>query len=361
MNKLYYEKLINMMQLEGIDAFLVVPSEELMFIAGFSPYLCERFQGLFIKQNGDHFYFCNQLSKEEVEDHLPPEKVYGWYDYENFTDVLAEVLDKEDMLNKRIGVNSTARAFNILDIMEEVPVTFFNGKTQLESIRLVKSKEEIEFLKEAAKRTDSVMEETLTFIKPGVSESEIIDKVNELFIKKEMVPEFAIIATGPNAALPHYSGSERVVQEKDVVLLDIGGKYKGLCSDMTRTVFVGGMTEEELIAYHAVLDSINKGIEMVSVGVEAKTVDAEARKIIEETGYGNFFKTRLGHGIGYSVHEAPYINGNNDLCLGEGMAFSIEPGIYLKDKFGIRIEDIVIIEEGKGVPINKMTRDPIIL
>ncbi|MFZ7132840.1 MAG: M24 family metallopeptidase, partial [Eubacteriales bacterium] len=187
------------------------------------------------------------------------------------------------------------------------------------------------------------------------------ERVKCLFEEKDMVCEFAIVACGPHTALPHYSGTQGVVKTKDVVLMDIGGKYKGLTSDMTRTVFVGGASEEEVEVYNTVLESNKKGISMANRGIVAKEVDNAARKIIDEKGYGEYNPTRLGHGIGYSVHEAPYITGYNNLILENGMAFSIEPGIYMKDKFGVRIEDIVIIEDGKAVRLNNFTKEMIII
>ncbi|MBV1758576.1 MAG: Xaa-Pro peptidase family protein [Dethiosulfatibacter sp.] len=361
MNERYMGKLIDLLKKNDLDAILLIPSEELQFLAGFSPHLCERFQGLFIKKNGENFYFCNMLTKDELEGLLPDNRVFTWSDIEIFTDVLQPVLEKEGLIGKRIGVNSTARAFNILDIMQKIDVSFINGKSLLEDIRLIKTQDEIRDMKEAARRTDMVMEEIFEFIKPGMTEGEISDEVKKCFDKQGMVQEFAIVASGPNCALPHYSGNDRVIENKDVVLLDIGGKYNGLCSDMTRTVFVGGVTERETIAYNIVLEATLKGIETVKKGVMAKEIDSAARNVIIENGFGNYFTTRVGHGIGYSVHEAPYINGNSELLMEDGMAFSIEPGIYIKNQFGIRIEDIVLVENGKGVSLNKVTKDLIIL
>ena len=361
MNERYVGKLIELLKKNDLDAMLLVPSEELKFLAGFSPYLCERFQGLFIKKNGGYFYFCNQLTKDELEGLVPDDKVYAWSDNEIFTDALKPVFEKEELLGKRIGINSTARAFNILDIMKTMDVIFLNGKSLLEEIRIIKTQDEIQNMKEAARRTDLVMEEIFGFIRPGLTEGEISEEVRKSFERNGMAPEFAIVASGSNCALPHYSGNDRVIEKKDIVLLDIGGKYNGLCSDMTRTVFVGGVTEKEAIAYNTVLEATLKGIETVKVGAMAKEIDTAARNVIKENGFDRYFTTRVGHGIGYSVHEAPYINGNSDLLMENGMAFSIEPGIYIKNQFGIRIEDIVLVENGVGVSLNTATKELIVL
>lgn len=361
MNKEYMKKLVDSIKESSIDAMFIAPSEELMFLADFSPHICERIQGLFVKEDGDYFYFCNALTRDEVEENLPIEKIFPWYDNSGFLNKLEETLKEKDLLGKTIGVNSTARAFNILEVMENIDVKFTNGKSILEDMRIIKTEEEIEYLKVAARKTDKVIEKAIQFIKPGMTEGDIVEKIEELFIEEGMVNEFAIASCGPHTALPHYSGTEGVVQEKDVVLMDIGGKYKGLTSDMTRTIFVGGVTEEEEKIYNLVLEANIRGEARAFKGTKAKEVDEAARATIEEGGYGEYFTTRVGHGIGYSVHEAPYITGFSNLVLDNGMAFSVEPGIYIKNKFGVRIEDIVIIENGKPTVINNFTRELIVV
>jgi Xaa-Pro dipeptidase len=361
LNKIYFDKTVEVINKNELDAMLIIPSEELEFLMDFSPSLCERFQGLFIKKSGEYFYFCNALTRDELEGYVPEDSVYYWYDNSGFLDYLEEVLAKEDLVCGRIGVNSTARAFNILEISDNIDVTFTNGKSVLEDIRIIKSPEEIEKLKIAASRTDKVMEEIWKYIKPGISEGQIVTKLDELFSNQDMAMEFAIVASGPNAAMPHYSGTDRVIEEMDRVLLDIGGKYQGLCSDMTRTVFVGGITDRDRRLYEIVRDSYKKGLDYAVKGRMAREIDKAAREVIEDNEYGQYFPTRLGHGIGYSVHEAPYITGFSDLKIDNGMVFSIEPGIYIKDDIGIRIEDIVIVEDGIGHPINKASKDIIIV
>ena len=361
MNDKYVAKLSSILKDNGLDAMLVVPSEELLFLAGFSPMLCERFQGLFIKDDGDWFYFCNLLTKDDALEYFPEEKVYTWFDNDGFIDDLKKVMDEKCLTGKKIGLNSTARAFNILDIIKNINVEFINGKGFLEEMRIIKSSRDIENLKEASRRTDIVMESIISEIKPGMTELDIVERLDLLFADNGMDMEFAIIATGPNSALPHHESGNRKIENKDIVLMDIGGKYNDVYSDMTRTVFVGGATKKEIEIYNLVLQAQMKGIECAGAGIEAKTVDGAARSVIEDKGYGQYFTTRLGHGIGYSVHEGPYIAGYNDLELKDGMAFSIEPGIYMKDEFGVRIEDLVIIEDGNGNSINSASKELIVL
>ncbi len=361
MNQYYFDKLIKTLELNDLDGILVVPSEELRFLFGFSPSLCERFQGMFVLKSGEYFYVCNELTKDEVNEYLDLSNIYAWHDNEGWLPQMEQVALKYDLMHKRIGVNSSARAFNILDLEQKLSIRFVNGREVLESIRLIKNNQEIELLKEAAKRTDHVMAQSIQWIKPGMTEGQIDEFIRKEFEKQKMTVDFAIVASGPNSALPHYSGKDRMIQNQDVVLIDIGGKYQGLSSDITRTIFVGKASEKQILAYQAVLEATLAGIEAAKKGVAAKNIDFAARERIENHGYGAYFTTRLGHGIGYSGHEGPYINGTNSLIIDNGMAFSIEPGIYIKGQFGIRIEDIVVVEEGQGVPINHITKDMIII
>ncbi|MBS7527489.1 aminopeptidase P family protein [Fusibacter paucivorans] len=360
MNNLFIDKLCRIMKTRHIDAMLIAPSEELQFLFGFLPFFCERFQGMFIKQNGDYFYFCNLLTRDEVLEILPSDKVYTWYDQVQFTEPLLEVLKDKGLDQGIIAVNTTVRAFNIIEMTKALPIQFVNGRSILEEIRLHKTDEEIQMLKEASKRTDWVMAQIIDAIRPGVTEGELIDLTKASFESQGMTTAFAIIATGPNAALPHYSGRDRTIEARDVVLMDIGGFYKGLCSDITRTVFVGTPTEEMKAIYQIVKSANEAGIEASKNQVKACDVDTAGRHVIEAAGYGNQFITRLGHGIGYANHEGPYINGYNTLPLDNRMCFTIEPGIYLKGRFGVRIEDIVIMENGTPTVITHYPKDILI-
>ncbi len=362
MREEYLDRLVKLINEKNYDAAFIAPSEDMDFLLGHSPNLCERFQGLFVTNEGEYFYICNLLTVDEIREVLGKKtKVYGWFDGDIFTDTVERAFRDYNLIGKTIAVNSTSRAFNILEITNKINVKFVNGKSLMEEIRIIKSDEELNGLRRAAEITDQVFTELRTFIKPGMKEADIQNKINESFIEKGAEPGFAIVASGYNSALPHYTGNDRIIQEKDIIIIDFGCKYNNFCSDMTRTVFVGGISEEEKKVYDLVLKANIAGESKVKEGVIASNVDKAARQIINQAGYGKYFTTRLGHGIGYSVHEAPDIKGSNHRELEQGMAFSIEPGIYMKDKFGIRIEDIVVISKNGREVINKSPKELIIL
>lgn len=358
MRKKYLDRLVGLLNNSNMDAILIAPSEEMEFIMGHNTHICERFQALIIKRDGSYFYICNLLTVGEIQDVLGPDiPVYGWFDGDEFTDTVKLAFEENDLIGKTIGVNSTERAFLILQIMESVDVKFVNGKPILEEMRMIKDEEEIANLRMAAHITDESFEELLKFIKPGIKEIDISNKMNEIFKAKGADVGFTMVCSGPNSSYPHYAGDQRVIQEKDIIILDWGCKYNNMCADMSRTVFVGGISEEEKKIYDIVLKSQLAGEAAAVEGAYIPDIDRASRQIIEEEGYGDYFFTRLGHGIGYSVHEAPDIKASNKRNLEKGMVFSIEPGIYIAGKVGMRIENIVAITENGTEILNQASNE----
>ena len=193
MSKDYIEKLVVSLNRNNIEAALIVPSEELKFLSGHSPSLCERFQGMFVKNDGSYFYFCNLLTRDEASDAYGESNVYFWNDNDIFTEVLSEVLEAKCLLKSTIAVNKSAHAFNVLESIEKVDVNFINGKSIFEEMTLLKTQEEFELMRYSAGIADRVIKKAIEYIRPGMLEGEIIEKVNELFIDEGGVPDFAII------------------------------------------------------------------------------------------------------------------------------------------------------------------------
>jgi Xaa-Pro dipeptidase len=362
MNRYYYDKLVNQMAREGMDAMLLAPSFELDFIMGNSPLLCERFQALFIKKDGSCFYICNLLSASEVRRMLGADvPVYQWFDGDDYLDVVRRAFSEQGLLGGVIGVNTTAQVNNILQIAQALNVSFKPGRGLLQEIRMIKTPEEIAGLREAAHRADRVFQEVLHFIRPGMHEYEIKNKIAALFTELEMPVNGSTVASGPNSSYPHYVDKQRVIEEKDILLLGFGGVYKGLYADMSRTVFVGGVTEEERKVWQLVKDANLAGIAAAHEGAFIPDVDKAARDVIEQAGYGRYFTTRLGHGIGYEEHEAPDIKKSNPRFMERNIAFSIEPGVYIDGRFGVRIEDICALTEDGLQILNQASKELIVI
>ncbi|MDR1705022.1 MAG: Xaa-Pro peptidase family protein [Clostridiales bacterium] len=342
----------------GLSGMLVCPSEELLFLTGFSPMMCERFQGLFVTAKGEGFYVCNTLYKGEIENAYGNRfKVYDWLDGESMTGVCAAALNEHGLKGGTLGVNSSAQAFNVLDIAKDCGVTFVNGLSVLEEARIIKNAEEIENLRKAARIADDVFKLAVDYIKPGLKEGDISRFLIEKMAEAGGGKPWAIVASGPNSSYPHYHGSGRVILERDMMILDFGCAVNGMYSDMSRTVFVGGITDEERKLYGIVLESNEAGEAKAVNGAYIPDVDKASRDIIDDAGYKSNFINRLGHGIGYMIHEGPDIKKNNRRNLEPGMAFSVEPGIYIAGKVGMRVEDIVLVTEEGNEILNKASKD----
>lgn len=355
------EKLSATIKAKGLDGLLISPSEDLNYLTGFTPSMCERFQGLFLKADGGCFYVSNRLYTDEVRDGFGGAiKQYSWLDGESMTDVVKQAL-AENGLSGTVGVGTSVQGFNMVDIAEACSLTFVNAKEIIQEARIIKTAEEIEGLRAAAKIADNAFTAVCAFIKPGMKELEVRNFLYEKMTEQGGTKPWAIVGSGPNGSYPHYYGAGRTIEAQDIVLMDFGCTYLNMKSDITRTVFVGGATEEQRKVYDLVLQA-NLAAEAKAVaGAWVPDVDAAARDIIAAAGYGDDFTTRLGHGIGTMGHEAPDIKKNNLRHLEPGMAFSIEPGIYLVDKFGVRIEDIVVTTENGNEILNQVPKELIIL
>jgi len=363
LNQRYINNLRELMVKNNIDVMIIGPSVDLNFLTGFNPHICERFQAFFFLSNGEYFHISPQLYFEEAESHLGSDTdIFMWKDSENFVEAIKAANYKYHLEGKTIALNNAIRGIDLIDIAEILPAKYVNGHDILEMLRIKKDSDEVEKLRKAAQIADEVMAETINFIGPGIIERDIKKKIEELFTKKGVDLAFnPIVASGPNSSMPHYCADARVIQEKDIIILDLGCQYQGYCSDLSRTVFVGEITAEQRKIYDIVLRANRAGEEAALPDVTAEEVDQAARDIIEREGYGQYFLNRTGHGIGISVHEAPYIKPGNKQILERGMAFSVEPGIYLKNRFGIRIEDIVIIGDERADTLNNFSKEIIVI
>jgi len=353
--------LVSLMNEDGLDAVLVCPSEEMKFLLGFSPMSCERFQGLFIKSDGSLFYLCNMIYTGELADVVGDIRIISWFDGEIMAEAVSKLLEREGLLGKKIGVNSTAPAFSTLEIAEKTGITFVNAKPILEEMRIIKTDEDLENLRISASIADRVFDDVIKFIKAGMLEGDVRE-----FLKAEMeklggTKPWAIVASGPNSSFPHYAGGERVIESPDVVLLDFGCTYNDMCSDISRMIFIGSVTDEQRKVYEICRKSTEAGEAACFEGAFIPDIDKASRDVIAEAGYSEAFFTRLGHGIGFMGHEAPDIKTSNPRKLEKGMCFTIEPGINLLGKFGMRVEDVVAITDKGAEILNKATHEMVVV
>jgi len=244
-----------------------------------------------------------------------------------------------------LAVDGSMRADFFLAVLEQLhPKRTISVDPDIAKLRIIKSSREIAALADAAAQADRAMQAAVDACRPGVTEAEVAWAAEKAFREDgaERV-EFTLVAAGPNAAFPHHHSGGKMLRRGEGIIIDIGASLKGYKSDITRMVFLGDPEREFFDAYELVRSANDRGREMVRPGVTAEEVDRATRAVIEKGGMGEHFIHRTGHGLGLDVHEEPWIQAGNTALLEEGMVFSIEPGVYVPGKLGIRVEDIVTV------------------
>ena len=246
---------------------------------------------------------------------------------------------------------------------QELPCILTPAQPLLDSLRSAKDPEEQEVMRRAQQVTDEAFKAILSFIRPGMTEREIAARlVYELLSRGgERVSFDPIVASGANGSMPHAVPGDQVVDTGMFITMDFGCVVDGYCSDMTRTVALGQPTEEMEQVYSTVLAAQKAGINAARAGVTGQEVDAAARRVIEEAGYGEYFTHSFGHSLGIDIHEAPSASPSETAVLPAGAVISAEPGIYLPGRFGVRIEDVLILKEGGCEDITRSPKDLIVL
>lgn len=226
---------------------------------------------------------------------------------------------------------------------------------------IIKTEEEIKILRKAAKIGSDCFEYICTVIKPGMTEKEISKYIYEFFVKNgaTKLSFDTIVGSGVNSAQIHSAPSDRVVLEKDIILLDMGCVYNGYCSDMSRTIFIGKPTSKQKEIYNLVYETYQNAINNIKIGMTAKEADSLGRQLIIDKGYD--YAHALGHGVGTEVHEDPLLSPKRENLLEENMAFSIEPGIYIENEFGVRIEDVGVLTKQGLDMFSNVSKEIIIL
>jgi Xaa-Pro aminopeptidase len=344
------------MTAEGIDLLAVPPGDDLLYLLGYSPHLDERPCYLFIAK-GETFFLVPELNASAAAPHVP----FPTFTYSDAAGPREPLRDTGSRLGapRRVAVGDTMRADALLLLQELWPQARFSpGAQVLAPLRMVKSPEEIATLRRAAAAADAAVQAVFAAVRPGLRETDLLRVAQDAFYAAgaEEVP-FAIIGFGPNSALPHHATSARIAREGEPILADLGGRVGGYMSDITRMAHLGLPAARYREIHDIVEEAVAAALVAIRPGVPILTVDLAARRVIERAGYGEQFTHRTGHGIGLSGHEPPSITHTNEQPLEVGMAFSVEPGIYLTRQFGVRLEEIVIVTERGPEVLSTLPRE----
>lgn len=340
----------------GVDAMMVTSEPGEFYAAGFHG------EGIALVAPGKTTYITDSRYIELAEKTIQDATILMVDRERNYVTLVNEFIDRLGI--KTLGVEESYMTLGAYQSYTEslhaklVPA----GKLVL-GLRAAKDEHEIECLIKAQRIAEKALEEIFRFIKPGVTEREVAAKLTYDMLRfgAEKNSFDPIVVAGPNGSLPHGIPGDRPIQSGDFVTMDFGCKWGGYCSDMTRTVAVGQPTEEMVKVYELVLKAQLAGIAASKAGVRGKDIDAAARQVIEEGGYGKYFGHGYGHSVGIEIHESPNANTRDETPMPVGAAVSAEPGIYLPGRFGVRIEDVVIMEEGGCQVITKAPKELMIL
>lgn len=335
--------------LENVDVIALVPGANLEYFTGLDFHLSER-PTVALFKGDDLSLIVPELEVPRINVRPDLEaRLFTWSDTDGYEGAFHEAIDSLGLRGGTLGVDDmTMRVFEWLTFQYDDPTMQLRklGKT-LQNIRAIKTRDEIEAMRQAAKLSEQALDHLLAWIKPGVTEREIADQLDEE-LKKVGCTELSfasLIQTGENSALPHGNVTDRVLKEGEFLLIDYGGRFDGYPADITRTFCVGTPSDEMKKIYDAVLRANRAAVAVVKPGIPCSEVDKAARDVINEAGYGDYFIHRTGHGLGLEVHELPQIADGVEDTLQPGMVFTIEPGIYIPGLGGVRIEDNVAVTE----------------
>lgn len=346
------ERLQKKMQEEGLQACVISDKSAMMYFIGQQFSCGERLAALIVTQQGKPKLVLNDLFP------LKSQEQFELIRYNDTEDGVAVV---SRYLNGKVGIDKFwPSGFLIRLLQQRKDLEIVDGNL-VDRIRSVKDEEERIKMRQASLNNDKVMARVRELIQTGKTEKQLEQEINAAFMEiAHSEPSFdTIVAFAENCADPHAVPSDKVLEEGMSVIVDMGCKFEGYCSDMTRTYFVGRNSMEEV--YNTVLQANLAGIAAVKPGVRFCDIDRACRKVIEDAGYGPYFIHRTGHGIGLSVHEPFDVSAVDEIVVEEGMCFSIEPGIYLPGQGGVRIEDLVMVTEEGCEVLNHDPKDHPIL
>ena len=342
----------------GIAAVVIGLSSNLRYLTGFIDEPGERMLLLIVPQSGDPAMIVPGLYETQVRGVSSVERMLIWGDSDDPGELLRDVL--RSLPQGRVLVDDSLWAQFVLPVQDAAaPRPLGLASELLTPLRARKGADEIEAMKTAGRVADQALEKTLADPILGLSELEVAHRLESAMMAggADGIAFETLVASGANSALPHYRAGHRKIERGDVVILDFGCRVKGYCSDMTRTVVCGAPSEAILRAYDAVRGAHAAGRQRVAPGIDAQDVDRATRAVLVDAGYGEAFCHRTGHGVGLDVHEPPYIVEGNRTPLESGMAFSIEPGAYFEGSFGLRLEDVFVVDSGGAISMTNAPRD----
>jgi Xaa-Pro aminopeptidase len=358
MTAIYQKRLSNLRHIlehQQLEALLVSRPENVFYISGFSGG-----EGQLLVTQQESYLFADGRYKEQALQEAPHCEFILYKRY--FTKALAKVTASQGI--GEIGFEKDFITYRQWEMLQDAVAGELHPVQDLaEKLRLVKDESEIDLIREAGVITASAFRYLLGEIRPGQSEQQVAG-ILEYYMRSHGSGPLAfetIAASGERGALPHGSATEKKIRRGELITLDLGATYQGYAADLTRTICIGTVSARQQEIYELVQEAQERGLRAVRAGVRAAEVDAAAREFLIDAGYGDYFVHSLGHGVGLAVHEAPRIAQEVDIVLEPGMVITIEPGIYIPQWGGVRIEDTVLVKENGCEILTPVTKDLVVV
>jgi Xaa-Pro aminopeptidase len=355
----------------GLAGLVITPGYDLRYLVGSRAQTFERLTALVLPASGEPTVVVPRMELASLKESAIPElpvAVRDWVDGDDPYRLVADALGgaptgPSGRLAVATAVTDAMPALHLLPLADVLGVVPVLATDVLRRLRMIKDAAEIDALRKAGAAIDRVHARVPEFLVPGRTEADVAADIAQAIVAEgHSEVAFIIVGSGPHGADPHHECSDRELRAGDIVVVDIGGPYEpGYNSDSTRTYSIGEPDPDVAWRYAVLQRAQQAAVEAVRPGITAEQVDATARDLLAAEGLADAFVHRTGHGIGLSVHEEPYIVAGNDLTLEEGMAFSVEPGIYFPGQWGARIEDIVIVTADGALPVNNRPHELVVV
>jgi len=363
MHKKRIEKLIQQLDNSHIDLIAINASQSLTYFTGLHFHVSERPTILLVGKGKAPAFIFPEFEYEKVNNAAFDITLFAYPENPStWRNIFKKALRYFKGYQSMIGVEPTAMRFLEINLLQlaSSKIRFTSAAHIFRNLRMIKDNEEISSIRQAIQIAQNALENTIPFIKAGTTEQEVVNELVINLLRNGSEPElpFApIIASGPNSSNPHAVPGSRKLREGDLIVVDWGARKDGYISDITRT-FALGSVDDELMTIYGTVKKANETARRISPSnFISEKIDFAARDVIQEAGYGDFFTHRTGHGIGLEAHEEPYITAENPTEIKSGMTFTIEPGIYLSGKGGVRIEDDIVASDDGLITLTSLDRE----
>lgn len=353
-------KLRSLMSEKGIDLTVIPPGANFFYFSGLETEPMERLTLMFVTED-DAVVVSPKMLEEQLEHESWVEDLRSWTDNDNPYSIAEEIISSTNP--DTIAVDGSLPYFQYYPLFQKSTKRTVPAEEIISPLRMIKDREELDRISSAISGSEKALKQTIDILHDGMPERDVAAVLESNFLKNGLDgPAFStIVAAGENSSIPHHSPTERKIKKGEPVVIDFGGRYKGYASDTTRTLFLGRPSPEMEEIYEINRKAQQTAISELSSSSTYADADRIARDVIEKGGYGERFIHRLGHGLGISVHEDPYLVPTNTERIANNTVFTIEPGIYLPGKGGVRIEDTTHFNNGRCMPFNRFTKEMTIL